>query len=294
MTMMELKGLKSLQSLDTLLAESKAKASPTKENIISLSVDALSPGKYQPRRDMDEHSLQELAASIRAQGIILPLIVRPLRDDHYEIIAGERRFRAAKLIGLESVPVLIRHISDETALAFALIENIQRESLSAIDEALAFFRLKNDFAMTHDEIAKRVGRSRSAVTNLMRLLSLCDEVKTFLHAKKLEMGHARALLGLDAKGQLELANRIIEHGLSVRDTEKLVQKMRHAPKAWSFNHKQDERIDEWEKILSALLSSKVKINLNEQGEGKVVINIHSSDEIEWLLKIIKQGQEYQA
>lgn len=288
--MMELKGLKSLHGLDDLLAESKLAKPPTNESIYNLSIDNLQSGKYQPRSEMDESSLQELAASIQSQGIILPLIVRHLNGDKYEIIAGERRWRAAKMAGLQIVPAIIRDIPDETALAFALIENIQRESLNPMDEALAFARLKDDFSMTHEEIATRVGRSRSSVSNLLRLLGLCDEVKDFLRARKLEMGHARALLSLAFVDQRRLAEQIVEKSLSVREAEKLVQRSRDSILTPYSANKSDERVSAWENSLSKLLSAKVKINLNANGDGKVVVYVHSADEIDWLLETIKNGQ----
>lgn len=297
MSIMELKGLKGLQGLDTLLAESKSEELTSKESIFHLSLNSLQPGKYQPRTDLDESSLQELAASIQSQGIILPLIVRGLNDirglndNSYEIIAGERRWRAARMAGLETVPAIIRNIPDETALAFALIENIQRESLNPIDEALAFSRLKDDFSMTHEEIAERVGRSRSAVTNLMRLLGLREEVKNLLRARKMEMGHARALISLDHDNQLIAADKIMRNGLSVREAEKLVQKILQPNSHIFCGNIKDERISVWENQLSNLLSSKAKISLGKNGDGKVVLYINSPDEIEWLIETIHKGSK---
>jgi ParB family chromosome partitioning protein len=284
---MELKGLKRLQGLDTLLAESKANELTSEERIFNLAVDVLQTGKYQPRTQLDENSLAELAASIKAQGIILPLIVRRMSPDRYEIIAGERRWRAAKLAGLEAIPAIIRDIPDETALAFALIENIQRESLNPIDEALAFARLKEDFFMTHEEISERVGRSRSSVTNLLRLLGLEEEVKRLLKARKFEMGHARALLSLEAKDQLAIAQQIVQNGLSVRETEKRVQKMRQPLSLKIKTSAYESKINGWEKTLERLLSVKVKINLGSQGDGRVVIHIHSPAEIEQLIEALE-------
>lgn len=286
--MMELKGLKGLHALDTLLAESKSEELPTQESIFNLSLHSLQPGKYQPRTDLDENSLSDLASSIQAQGIILPLIVRSLNGGHYEIIAGERRWRAARMIGLKTVPVIIRNIPDETALAFAIIENIQRESLNPIDEALAFQRLKDDFLMTHEEIAERVGRSRSAVTNLMRLLGLSEEIKALLKTRKLEMGHARALISLEHDNQIVIANKIVQYGLSVRETEKLVQKRFQS--SVLYTNANDERVSIWENQLSNLLFSKVKIKFDKNGKGKITFNINSTDKIEWLIEIIKNGK----
>ena len=284
---MELKGLKRLQGLDTLLAESKTNELSSEERIFNLSVDVLQTGKYQPRTQLDEESLAELAASIQSQGILLPLIVRRMSSDRYEIIAGERRWRAAKLVGLKVIPAIIRDIPDETALAFALIENIQREALNPIDEALAFARLKEDFFMTHEEISERVGRSRSSVTNLMRLLGLEEQVKELLKARKFEMGHARALLSLEAKDQLEIAQQIVEDGLSVRETEKRVQRMRQPSSQPNKKTPYDDKIDEWEQSLGSLLSTKVKINLSKKGDGRVVIQVHSPSDIVALIEMFE-------
>jgi ParB family chromosome partitioning protein len=282
MSSVELKGFKGLQSLDILLDDSKKNAA--KQNISNLPLEILSSGKYQPRTDITDESLLDLAASIKAQGIIQPLIVRSLGDERYEIIAGERRWRAAKIAGLADVPVIIRNVSDETALAFALIENIQREALNPVDEAISLVRLRDEFSMTHEEIAERVGRSRSAVTNLMRLLSLHQDVKDLLRTNKIEMGHARALLSLNMDMQLKLAQKIVDKGMSVRDSEKLVQNLklpRNSPDTSGNDF--NEKINSWTKLLSKQLSSRVKIKLNAKGEGRVIIQVHSPDEIDWII-----------
>jgi ParB family chromosome partitioning protein len=287
MSGLELKGWKGLQGLDTLLNDSKEQT--PKQSISNLSVDVLISGKYQPRTEFNDEALSDLAASIKAQGIIQPLIVRNLTPDQYEIIAGERRWRAAKIAGLTTVPAIIRNVSDETALAFALIENIQREALNPVEEALSLVRLKDEFSMTHEEIAERVGRSRSAVTNLMRLLSLDEEVKGWLRLGKIEMGHARALLSLDLDTQLIAAKKIIEKSMSVREAEKLVQKIK-SPQAIfteSPSSRLNEQINVWTKILSEQLASTVKIRVNSKGEGNVIIPVHSPEDIEWLIKNFK-------
>ena len=280
---MELKGLKKLYGLDALITESKSDKLFYKEGIYHLAIHSLQSGKYQPRSEMDESSLKELASSIQSQGILLPLIVR-LDEEKYEIIAGERRWRAAKMLGLETVPAVIRNVTDDTALAFALIENIQRESLNSMDEALAFIRLRDQFSMTHEEIAERVGRSRSAVTNLMRLFGLSEEVKQLLQSKRIEMGHARALLSLSEQQQRLIAQEIVEKRLSVRDTEKLVKKNKNSVFI-SKNDPYHEKIIVWEKLLSDQLSTKVRINLNHQGNGKVIIHVNSVDKIDWLIRM---------
>lgn len=286
MSNVELKGLKGLQGLDTLLAEAKTEVF-TSTRILHIPIDRLMTGKYQPRTAMDESTLNDLALSIQSQGIILPLIVRELHDQHYEIIAGERRWRAGKIAGLTTVPAIVRDVSDETALAFALIENIQREALNPIDEALALVRLRDDFAMTHEEIAERVGRSRSTVTNLMRLLGLHDGVKVLLQAHQLEMGHARTLLSVELQQQLKLAHLIVDKKLSVRETEKIVQKMRVPQQATASTNQYETSVRAWETLLSAHLSAQVKINLNHHGEGKMVIYVHSPEEIEWIIGNLK-------
>lgn len=285
--MMELKGLRGLQGLDDLLTEAKSDKVSSTERILSLAIDLLQPGKYQPRSNIDDSSLHELAASIRSEGIILPLIVRSVNHNgNYEIIAGERRWRAAKIAGLNIVPVIVRAVSDDTALAFALIENIQREALNPIDEALAFVRLRDDFLMTHDDIAERVGRSRSSVTNLMRLLGLHDEVKSLLRTRTLEMGHARALLSLNESEQITFAKKIVHNALSVRDTEKMV-KINKKPKSVYFLNNHNSQTSIWEESLSQLLSSKVTIKLNKAGKGNISIRVDSSGEIERIISSIK-------
>lgn len=287
MSNLELKGLRNLSGLDNLLADSKA-GEFAKESIFHLPISDLVSGKYQPRTIINDESIQDLAASIKSQGIILPLIVRRLDEKKFEIVAGERRWRAATIAGLKTIPAIIRDIPDQTACAFALIENIQRESLNAIDEAVAFERLITEFFLTHEEIAERVGRSRPTVTNLIRLLSLDEEVKDLLRNRQLEMGHARALLVLTAEKQKEVAKKIINKSLSVREAEKLVQNIKSTkiclPAA--ENYFKDQMI-EWEKALSKKFSASVKVKLNAEGEGKVIIYVKSPDEIIWLIENIK-------
>ncbi len=287
MSHLELKGLRNLSGLDDLLAESK-KEEFIKESIFHLPIHFLVFGKYQPRSIIDDESLHELTMSIKSQGIILPLIVRRLEKEKFEIIAGERRWRAAMLAELKTVPAIIRDIPDQTACAFALIENIQRESLNAIDEAIAFERLISEFFLTHEEIAERVGRSRSTVTNLIRLLGLDDEVKELLRTRKIEMGHARALLVLDECKQRELAQQILIKKLSVRETEKWVQKNKSLPLSPVIvENPYKEHINQWQNDLTKKLSSSVKIRLNDKGEGKIIISVRSPEEIDWLIKNIK-------
>jgi len=282
MSSVELKGFKGLNSLDRLLDDSKKNTA--KQNITHLPVEILSSGKYQPRTNISDQSLHDLAASIKAQGVIQPLIARSLGEGRYEIIAGERRWRAAKIVGLAEVPVIIRNVSDKTALAFALIENIQREALNPVDEAISLVRLKDEFSMTHGEIAERVGRSRSAVTNLMRLLSLHHDVINLLRTNQIEMGHARALLSLEWGMQLKISQKIIEKGMSVRDCETLVHNFKLPPLTLTPpDYDLNEKINLWTKLLSTQLSSRVKIKLNSNGEGKVSIHVRSPKEIEWII-----------
>ncbi len=219
--MAKLKGLG--RGLDALLAGDMGSVGEA-DSLLMLKVEQLRPGKYQPRSYMDDAALQTLAASIRTQGIMQPILVRHIDDEYYEIIAGERRWRASQIAGLEEVPVLVREIADEAALAMALIENIQRENLNPLEEAQGIKRLIDEFAMTHEKAADAVGRSRVAVSNLLRLLSLCAPVQEMLMHGKLDMGHARALIGLSGAQQVMLAEQVIHNDLSVRDTENLVKK----------------------------------------------------------------------
>ncbi|PNT87809.1 ParB/RepB/Spo0J family partition protein [Coxiella burnetii] len=277
----ELKGLKGLRDLKSLANASKTN-DLVAQNLYFLSIDLLQTGKYQPRKGWIKESLQELVNSIKSQGIIQPLIVRQIQTNRYEIIAGERRWRAAKEAGLKKVPAIIRNVDDTTALAFALIENIQRENLNPIDEALAFSRLRDEFSMSHAAISETVGRSRTAVTNILRLLSLDDSVKVLLQTDKLEMGHARALLTLPKDQQILFAQKIIDKNLTVREAEKLVQ-FAKTPKETKPAPYADE-VQGWVNQLSRSLSSKIAININEKGEGKVIIHFTSPEEVDWLVE----------
>src|SRR3954466_10636965 len=215
------------RGLDALLGGDE----PSREALLTLPVSRIRPGKYQPRTKMDQQALAELAASIRTQGLMQPLLVRPVDRERYELIAGERRWRAAQMAGLEEVPALVREVPDEAALALSLIENIQRENLNPIEESAGLQRLIDEFKMTHEQAADAVGRSRSATTNLLRLLKLAKPVQEMLMEGALEMGHARALLALDGARQIEAGNRVAARGLSVRDTEALVNQLLRGPAA---------------------------------------------------------------
>ena len=257
-----------------------------------LPVDLLQRGQYQPRIDMRTETLDELAASIRAQGIVQPIAVRPLADTggerRYEIIAGERRWRAAQLAGLESVPVVVHDVSDTAAVAMALIENIQRENLNPLEEARALSRLIHEFDMTHQQGAEAVGRSRAAVSNLLRLLDLEDEVQAMVESRELDMGHARALLGVqDRKGQIALAREVASKGLSVRDTERRVREFgKPKPTKPKQPAKRDPDIVRLENALRERLGATVTIRQSGPGKGALVINYTSLDELDGILERI--------
>ncbi|WP_303784613.1 ParB/RepB/Spo0J family partition protein [Azovibrio restrictus] len=278
---MKLKGLG--RGLDALLS---AGGEPRVDEQRELPIDRLRPGKYQPRTRMDEASLAELAASIQAQGIMQPILVRAVDAtpgaERYEIVAGERRWRAARMAGLTQVPVLVRAIPDEQALAMALIENIQREDLNPLEEAQGLQRLVDEFRLTHQQAAEAVGRSRSAATNLLRLLQLCEPVQALLMENRLDMGHARALLPLPAAEQVRLAQQIVQQGLSVREVERLVQR-RLQPPARSPERQPDRDLLRLEEELSDSLGATVRIRANKKGAGKVVIEFGGLDQLEGLL-----------
>jgi len=252
----------------------------------NLPVEHLVPGKYQPRSRMDETSLAELAASIKAQGIVQPILVRPVKSakpgaERYEIVAGERRWRAAQLAGLERVPALVRVIPDEQALAMALIENIQRENLNPLEEALGLQRLIDEFKLTHQQAADAVGRSRPAASNLLRLLQLCEPVQEMLLENRLDMGHARALLPLPAANQIQLAQRIAQKGLSVREAERLAARSLNPPK--TSEKAVDRDVLRLEEELSDLLGTNVRVLTNKQGAGRISIEFGDLDQLEGLL-----------
>lgn len=260
----------------------------TKSPFQWIALSKLERGKYQPRKDMHPESLEELAQSIRVQGIIQPIVVRETDKERYEIIAGERRWRAAQLVGLETVPVLIKEISDESAMAMALIENIQREDLNPLEEAEALKRLLQEFRMTHQAIAEAVGKSRTSITNTLRLLQLNTEVKILLAHGDLEMGHARALLSLEEDKQLETAKLIANKALSVRETEKLVQKISAGKSIKKPSPKPDPNINALQRELSEILNTKVQIQHSANNKGKIIIHYHNLDALDGILKRIKK------
>lgn len=247
-----------------------------------VEIDALKPGKYQPRSRMDEATLRELAASIKAQGVMQPILARSLEDGGYEIIAGERRWRAARLAGLDSVPVLVRKVADQAVLAMALIENIQRENLNPLEEAVGIQRLIDEFKMTHIAAADAVGRSRSAVSNLLRLLKLPRTVQDMLMEGRIDMGHARALLALNGAQQVAASNKIAAEGLSVREAEKLVQDMLN-PVSRNVKVKVSRDILQLQEEISQQLGTDIQIRAGKKGAGKVVIHYTSHDHLAELI-----------
>ena len=272
------------RGLDALLSGN----STSKQNDVlrDLKVEQLKPGKYQPRSRMDEASLNELAASIRVQGVMQPILARELAEGGYEIIAGERRWRAAQLADLKIVPVIVRKVPDNAALAMALIENIQREDLNPLEEAIGIQRLIDEFQMTHQAAADAVGRSRSAASNLLRLLKLPQAVQNMLMEGALDMGHARSLLSLEGSQQVLLANKIVLEGLSVREAEKLVQQQGEQPPAKTASqktHKKEDRdTQRLQDEISSHLGARVEIKPNSKGGGKLVIEYSSNDHLDEL------------
>ncbi len=260
-------------------------AEQSKGELQKLAIEFLQSGKYQPRKDMSEEALEELASSIRAQGIIQPIVVRQIGADKYEIIAGERRWRAAQLAKLDTVPCIIKDVPDEAAVAIALIENIQREDLNAMEEAIALNRLLNEFELTHQQVAEAVGKSRTTVTNLLRLNNLNEDVKILLEHGDIEMGHARCLLALEGEAQSDAARLAVAKALTVRETEKLVRSiLEPAPK--KEQQEKDPDVKQLEQKLAENLGAKVEINYNKKGKGKLVISYTSLDELDGILSRI--------
>jgi ParB family chromosome partitioning protein len=267
------------------LKEETSQTAP-KAGLQTLPVDVICRGKYQPRRVMEPEALQELADSIKAQGIIQPIVVRPINEEKYEIIAGERRWRAAQIAGMDEVPVVIKKVSDEATIAMSLIENIQRQDLNAIEEALALQRLIDEFEMTHQAVAEAVGKSRASVSNFLRLLSLNEDVKQLLSEHKIEMGHAKVLLGADKDQQSQLARIVALKGLSVRETEVLVRRGQVAEGDAPARKRKDPSIRQLEKDLSLKLRAKVKLLHKEGGKGKITIPYANLEELEKILEHI--------
>jgi ParB family transcriptional regulator, chromosome partitioning protein len=277
---MKLKGLG--RGLDALL-DKDGEGEAISERQATLRVDQLQRGRYQPRTKMDESSLQELAASIKKQGLMQPILVRPVERDRYEIIAGERRWRAAKIAGLAEVPALVREVPDSSALAMALVENIQRENLNPLEEAGGVQRLIGEFKLTHQEASEAIGRSRTATSNLLRLLNLQKAVQAFVFDGKLEMGHARALLALDGRQQESVARRVADQALSVRQTEHLVHAILHPVAKARRRSGTDRDIERLEEELSGEIGTKIEIKPGKKGTGKLVISYSSHDHLDDLL-----------
>ena len=279
---MKMKGLG--RGLDALLAGNETAG---KEQQRTLPVGSLQPGKYQPRTRMDKESLEELAASIRAQGLMQPILVRPVGnaagDERYEIVAGERRWRAAQMAGMTEVATLIREIPDESALAMALIENIQRENLNPLEEAQGLQRLIDEFSMTHQQAADAVGRSRPAASNLLRLLQLIPPVQELLMSGEIDMGHARALLPLSGVLQIQIAQRVVQKGLSVRETERLAQNSLKLPKTAEVKAP-DRDVLRLQEELSDILGARVEIRANKKGAGRIQIQFGDLDQLDGLLQ----------
>jgi ParB family transcriptional regulator, chromosome partitioning protein len=273
------------RGLDALLGGDST--TPPRDALTNLPVGRIRPGKYQPRTKMDQQALGELAASIRAQGLMQPLLVRPIDRDRYELIAGERRWRAAQMAGLEEVPVLVREVPDEAALALSLIENIQRENLNPMEEAAGVQRLIDEFRMTHEQAADAVGRSRTATTNLLRLLKLARPVQELVMEGALDMGHARALLALDPARQIESAHRIAAKGLSVRETEALVQSLVRGRPGAKRATKPDRDLQRLEEEVSGSLGTTVEIRPAKKGSGKLLVHYSSLDHLEQILKRLR-------
>ena len=289
------RGLNDL-GLDQLLTEFDHVAKPSAEGqLCTLTIDQLQPGEYQPRKEMNPALLEQLSSSIAEQGVIQPLLVRKIGvasdgQDQYEIIAGERRWRASKMAGLLEVPVVIKQVEDQTAMVVALIENIQRENLNAMEEAQALDRLVNEFGLTHEQVGQCIGRSRTSVSNFLRLMSLSDEVKLKLSQGDLDMGHARALLGLDEKQQIEFACKIVDEGLSVREVERLVAQAKEGDSdaVKAYKRQRDPDLVRLEEHLAHRMGTKVTVKHNTKGRGKITLHYNDLEDLERLLAQIDQ------
>ena len=281
------RGLDALLGGASVSAMQEEAAKVDTRELQQLPLELVQRGKYQPRRDMDPQALEELAQSIRNHGVMQPIVVRPVEGGRYEIIAGERRWRASQQAGLERVPALVREVPDEAAIAMALIENIQREDLNPIEEAVALQRLQQEFQLTQQQVADAVGKSRVSVSNLLRLIALPEEIKTLLSHGDLEMGHARALLGLPADQQIEGARHVVARGLTVRQTEALVRQWLSSKEKPRAEVKVDPDISRLEQRLAERLGSPVQIKHGQKGKGQLVIRYSSLDELQGVLAHIR-------
>ncbi|TLX61486.1 chromosome partitioning protein ParB [Stutzerimonas nosocomialis] len=281
------RGLDALLGGATVTALQEEAVQADSRELQHLPLDLIQRGKYQPRRDMDPAALEELAQSIKAQGVMQPIVVRAIGKDRFEIIAGERRWRASQLAGLERIPAMVREVPDEAAIAMALIENIQREDLNPVEEAVALQRLQQEFQLTQQQVADAVGKSRVTVSNLLRLIALPEEIKTLLSHGDLEMGHARALLGLPADQQVEGARHVVARGLTVRQTEALVRQWLNSKERPKAELKSDPDIARLEQRLAERLGSPVQIKHGQKGKGQLVIRYNSLDELQGVLAHIR-------
>ena len=276
-----------IDSSQELLAQTLADAvSPADGSLQNLPVEFLHPGQYQPRRDLNSEALQELADSIATQGVMQPIIVRPTGDNKYEIIAGERRWRATQQAGLDTIPAIVREVTDEATIAMALIENIQREDLNAMEESLALIRLRDEFKLTQQQVADAVSKSRSAVTNLMRLASLEKAVQQQLERGELELGHAKCLLGLEGHAQIEAARSVAANAMTVRQTEVLVKKLQN-PSPDTKPQAPNPDIMRLQEELSEKLGAAVSIQHSAKGAGKLIFKYNSVDELDGILAHLK-------
>lgn len=266
-------------------ADEKIQDESQKEELKYIPIEFIQRGKYQPRRDMHQQALEELAESIKAQGVLQPIVVRPINSGRYEIIAGERRWRATQLAGLETIPAVIRDVSDEAAIAMALIENIQREDLNPIEEAVALKRLQDEFELTHQQVADAVGKSRTSVTNLLRLIALDTEVKKLLENGDIEMGHARSVLSLEFLQQREIAQQVVAKSLSVRQTEALVRRLlEEKSKTPSASAEFSTDISKLEEDLGQKIGVPVMVQHNAKGRGRLILKYNSLDELDGILR----------
>lgn len=291
------------RGLDALLGASKPVAAadgaapadatslPPDGKLAELPVELIQRGKYQPRRDMHPEALEELAASIKAQGVMQPIVVRAIGEGRYEIIAGERRWRATQLAGLDKIPAVVRDVPDEAAIAMALIENIQREDLNPVEEAVALKRLQDEFDLTHQEVADAVGKSRTTVTNLLRLIALTPEVKKMLEHGDLEMGHARCLLTLEDADQRDVARQVAAKGLSVRQTEALVRKLQQEQTKAVPAETQSPDVRHLEEGLSSHVGVPVQVQQSAKGKGKLILSYNSLDELDGILAHLRYSAD---
>jgi ParB family chromosome partitioning protein len=281
----------STETMASLLGRPKDRSAPVSADrdgdLKNVPIDLIQAGKYQPRTDMHEEALQELANSIKVQGVMQPIIIRPISADKYEIIAGERRWRATQIVGMDTIPAIIKPVGDEAAIAMSLIENIQRENLNPIEEAMALKRLQDEFKLTQQEVADAVGKSRTSVTNLIRLIGLSIDVRRMLEHGDLEMGHARALLSLPDIQQSEAARTVVGRGLSVRQTESLVRRLIAGGGSATASKLVDPDIKSLEENLAEKLGAKVMIQHTAKGKGRLVLKYNSLDELDGILSHIK-------